>query len=157
MSTPTDHDNVAAHLAISNVLAVYCHAVDGREREGLLSCFWDDAIDEHGAAASGHPRELADWLDAKIPGFDTTMHHLGTVHVQLDGDRADVRSTVIAAHVGRPTDDPRSNFVSAGRYHDVFTRRGGEWRIQHRRALKEWETPSRIEATNHIGVPTGKD
>lgn len=153
MRASTRVSEVGARLAIIDVLAAYCHAVDGRDRAALLDCFWEDAVDEHGSAIAGSPRDLADWLDAKMPAHDTTMHHLGTVSITLDDDAARVRSTVIAAHVGRPVDDPLANFVSAGRYDDLFTRRGDEWRIQHRKALKEWHSPSWIEAETSMGDP----
>lgn len=141
---PSDADALGLLLderAISRVVHAFCLAVDAGDMDGVRACYWPGAVDDHGFV-SGDPEVLIAWLEKTMPRHVSTMHHLGSLQVDVDGDTARAVSTVVTVHVGEPVDDPRSNFIAAGRYHDRFERRAGEWRIVHRRAAGEWFTTS---------------
>lgn len=141
MTTDGDLATVLDERAISRVVHRFCLAVDERDMDAVRSCYWPEAVDDHDFVKGG-PEVIIEWLEKSLPGHLSTMHHLGALQIDVAGDAATAVSTVMAVHVGEPVDDPRRNFVAAGRYHDRFERRDGEWRIIHRHAAGEWFSPS---------------
>lgn len=150
MTTDTDLTLLLDERTVSRVIHRFCLAVDAGDMEAVRSCYWPDAVDDHGFVAGG-PEVLIEWLEKTLPQHVSTMHHLGAVQIDVDGDTATAVSTVMAVHVGKPTDDARRNFVAAGRYEDRFERRDGEWRIAYRRAAGEWFSPSTARPVSHGG------
>lgn len=141
MTPETDLALLLDERAISRVVHGFCLAVDARDMDAVRACYWPEAIDDHDFVTGG-PEVLVEWLERTLPRHVSTMHHLGALQIDVEGEVATAVSTVMAVHVGTPVDDPRRNFVAAGRYHDRFERRDGQWRIIHRHAAGEWFTPS---------------
>lgn len=108
----------------------YARAIDRRDRELLLSCYHEDAIDHHGTMFRDGPIAYADWQPEVMAPFELTAHYLMNTDYRLDGDRAEGELYFIAYH--RTHAQPRKEAIVGGRYHDRYERRAGEWRIAHR-------------------------
>jgi SnoaL-like domain len=147
--------------AIRDVLYRYCRAIDHRDRELLASVYHLDAIDEHGSFCSG---QASDFIATAMDTLETvladahTQHSLGTIVIEVDGNRASsesyFRAPTVLPHHDR---DGGARVVRelVGRWLDEFEKRDGEWRITHRRVVKDchhiwlW-----IDAIEDDGFPT---
>jgi hypothetical protein len=152
---------VADKQAIERMLSRYCRAVDRCDVELLKSVFHPDGTSQDlGPALNAH-----EWAEAVIPAlkamFDSTMHHIAQLDIELDGDRATSESYYTAYHqvsgergdltafLGsaraetlRADAEPGQGFeyVGAGRYLHRWERRNGEWRMTERVTTFEFNT-----------------
>jgi hypothetical protein len=79
----------------------------------------------------------------KVRAMGVMQHLLGNSHVELQGDVAYVETYIWT--FARFTKDGRDwDTFTGGRLMDRFERRGGEWKIAHRRTIFDWnrDTPS---------------
>ena len=124
---------------IRNLLYRYCRGVDRIDLELVRSCYWPDAIDDHGSFR-GSVDEFLDWIATLLPRNDVTTHSLSNILIEghpTDPDVARVESYGIAEH--QTVDGPDANNVTiAFRYLDRFERRDGQWRIADRFCTTEW-------------------
>jgi hypothetical protein len=140
---------LAARCEIEAVVLRYCRGIDRMDRELVRSCYHADASDEHGSF-SGGVEDLLDWLWKLLARYETTMHFIGNVLVELAGDAAVAESYGVAWHRS-PDPRPQWNLVTGFRYLDRFERRGdGVWRIARRIAVTEW---SRVDDPKDRWVP----
>lgn len=128
---------LVAKREIEEVVLSYCRGIDRRDRDLVRSCYHADAIDEHGSFTGGVDAFL-DWVWKLLTRYETTMHFIGNVLVELADDAAVAESYGVAWH--RSADPrPQWNLVTGFRYVDRFERRAdGAWRIAHRIAVTEW-------------------
>lgn len=96
--------------AICHVLHSYCRAIDRRDVELLRDCYWPDATNRHGPF-TGTRDEYAAWVMALLRRHIMTMHQLGNILIDLNGDTA---------------------------HADTFGRRDDQWRIINRVTAIEW-------------------
>lgn len=123
-------------IEVQQVLARYSRGIDRMDREIILSVYWEDAYDSH-AVCEGSPTQFADWIGANMTRYRASNHMLGQSVIELDGDHADTE-TYFAAFHHEPREDEDTMVLVGGRYHDLFERRGGEWRILRREVLIDW-------------------
>ena len=141
-----------------DVLARYCRGADSRNPAMIKDCYWPEAVDDHGVM-TGNAHEFVDATQEGMAHmFLNTRHMLGQVYYDINGDRAQVESYLIAYHrvVNNPVaiemlfgstyleehrdaETDSHDFLGGGRYLDEFERRNGEWRIIRRIATSEWE------------------
>lgn len=113
----------------------YCLGVDRHDAAMVASAFHPDAIDEHGPFTGG-PDALAAWANGFHAANFTSHTHCITTHgCEIDGDVAHAQSHCL---YGLRRNDGQTVALGAARYIDRLERRGGEWRIAHRRTLIEW-------------------
>jgi hypothetical protein len=126
---------------IEQVLARFCSAVDRMDFELLKTCFWPGARTNFGAFVNGTVEEYLEYVgsDEGLPGLDRTMHQLGNVSYEIEGDSAHAESYVTAVHEG-PADHPWCNGVVViwSRYIDRLEKRDDAWRIASRTCLFEF-------------------
>ena len=134
---------VADRSALRDIAMRYARAIDRRDRELLLTCYHDDAVDHHGNMFCGNPLDYADWQPAIMSQFALTAHYIMNTDYRLDGDRAEGELYFIAYHRTRPP-DPRE-VVVGGRYLDRYERRRGEWRIAHRSIAWDFSTDTALD------------
>jgi Ketosteroid isomerase homolog len=113
-----------------------CRAVDRADVELFLSCYHDDAFDDHGTFR-GNPVDFAEFMQQGTLNPEIQVgpvqHSLTNAIFDVQGDVAygesycDVRRTLADGTIRR----------DIGRYVDRYERRNGEWRIVHRRVLSE--------------------
>ncbi len=114
--------------ALRDIAMRYARAIDRRDRELLISCYHDDAIDHHGTLFRDGPVAYADWQPEIMAPFAVTAHYILNTDYRLDGDKAEGELYFIAYH--RLSEGKEA--IVGGRYQDRYERRNGEWRIAHR-------------------------
>ena len=123
--------------AIRQVLARYARGIDRLDEGLILSAYWEDAVDYHGAF-NGAPKAFAAWV---IPGiaerYRMTSHMLCQSLIETAGNDARVETYFLAVHIGKGDDHARQRTV-AGRYVDRMQRREGQWRILERHVVIDW-------------------
>ena len=121
---------------IRTILNLYCRAVDRADAELLTSLYHPDAVDEHGEF-SGTRDDFVIWgIETVTSLYETCQHSLGTVNIELAGDRAYTESYFVSAavHRERVNGEQIVSYLH-GRYLDWFERRDGVWRIARRRLV----------------------
>lgn len=117
---------------IHDVLLRYARGLDRLDNELARSCYWDDAIEDHGHFV-GTPDDFIPWADGATLMFEATQHAILNHVCDLQGDEAFCETYYHFS--GVTAEGP--NFMSTGRYIDHFRKRGGEWRIANRVTIVE--------------------
>jgi hypothetical protein len=117
---------------IWQVLQRYGRGLDRLDRELVRSCYFDDAIEDHGAFV-GSVDDFIDWADQGTVSFLESHHGVLNHYCELDGDDAYAETYYLFIGVARQP----PHLMSMGRYVDHFQRRDGEWRICNRVAVIE--------------------
>jgi hypothetical protein len=124
-------EELAAKQAITEVLYEYCRAMDLNDAEMGASVWHPDGTAHYVDMFEGTGRDFVDFGQAgHRAAFDGTSHQVTNVRIDVDGDRASSESYVTAACRILAADQV---YVIRGRYLDTWSRRAGEWRIDHRR------------------------
>jgi len=130
---------------IEDTVLRYCRGIDRRDFDLVRSCYHPDAMDHHGSF-EGTIDEYIAWVDKLTARYRFTMHLVGNVLIEVDGDRAVSETYGVSLH---RSDDARPfmNLATGFRYLDRFERRdahdgtGRPWRIAERTAIGEWSIP----------------
>jgi hypothetical protein len=123
--------------AIHRVLLQYCRGVDRMDLQLVSDCYWPEATDQHGRFVGSRDEFIA-WVEPLLRRQSMTMHHLGNVLIDVQGDAAVAETYGVAYHSGAPAGDLRWNYVAGFRYIDRLERRDGQWRIADRVTAIEW-------------------
>ena len=130
--------------AIQEVLVRYCRGVDRCDMKMLKSAYWPDATDDHGSF-SGNAMAFAEYLIPALKKMSRTMHFIGNVFIELEGQSARVETYCIAHHlspgdVGLTEDGELTEreMIVGGRYLDRMQKRHGTWRIFERVYVMDW-------------------
>ncbi len=126
-------DEIAAKQAITEVLHRYCYAVDLIDRE-LGSRVWHPGgLAHYEGLFEGTGEAFMDWvLENMRKDTECRSHQVTNVLIEVDGDRATSESYI---HAFRRMDG--NDVVTYGRYSDIWSCRGGEWRIDDRRYRRD--------------------
>ncbi|HUP73010.1 MAG TPA: nuclear transport factor 2 family protein [Acidimicrobiales bacterium] len=125
--------------AIAEVLARYAVALDSRNFGDLFHCFTEDALVEYAGV------RLAPGVDAVIEhvkglaDMAASQHNIGTISVDVDGDRARAMSYAIA-HLVRVSPGGHDVAHRGLSYEDELTRTSEGWRIARRTHRVHWMT-----------------
>lgn len=112
---------------IWQVLQRYGRAIDRNDADLLRSCYFDDAIEDHGAYV-GDIDGFIDYAISSSAHFLEQYHGVMNHYCELSGD--DAYTETYWQFTGIAHRSP--HFISIGRYVDHFQRRAGEWRIASR-------------------------
>ena len=127
MASPLDDEH-----EIRNVLYRYCRGIDRRDYDLVRSCYHPDATDDHGGF-QGDVYGFIDYIKAGLPRFEQTMHMIGNILIELDGDVARSEAYTLAFHrVPASTTKPTRDYTVGLRYMDRFERRDARWAIADR-------------------------
>jgi ketosteroid isomerase-like protein len=137
------------------VLARYCRGIDRCDIDTLKATFWDDAVVNYGQADSN----AWAWAEATVQALsamDRTQHAIGNVLIDLasSGEEA-FAETYCRAYHEVTTPDGRKEMMVGGRYLDRLTRRGQDWRIQHRQYVMDFNQNGPSTAQWHDGLYAG--
>jgi len=136
---------LAAKRACADTLMRYARGVDRCAPELVRSTYHADAYDDHGGY-QGDADGFVAWVKPTVmDAFSVTMHELGNMLIEVDGDRAFAETYAIAHHVSE-ADGVATDLTMGVRYVDRLERRGGasDWRIAHRAMSFEWERSAAI-------------
>ncbi|WP_395329973.1 nuclear transport factor 2 family protein [Novosphingobium sp. BL-8H] len=136
MTDPASTDSRLAELVdrheIHQVMLRYARGLDRLDNALARSCYWDDAIEDHGHFV-GRPGDFIPWADGTTLRFAATQHAILNHFCDLQGDEAFCETYYHFS--GTAAEGP--HFMSTGRYVDHFQKRGGEWRIANRVTIVE--------------------
>jgi hypothetical protein len=124
--------------ALLELVTRYARAIDRCDLDLLLTCYHDDAVDDHGTFA-GPPAEVFPPILEHMRSMPPTQHVISNAVFVVDGDRA-VGEVYTDVRVGAPAGGDKLH-GGFGRQLDRYERRNGEWRIAHRRVVIEWFDP----------------
>jgi len=117
-------------LAITELLANYCHLLDDGRWDEFRTLFASDCRLDFGPLGSYEGpdglKRFTDWLAST----GTFMRHYST-NVVLHVDAEKVRSV---SYVLAVTGQPGHATTMTGRYHDELVKQGGRWLLRSRRA-----------------------
>ena len=142
--------------AIRDAIYTYCRGVDRADEAALRAAYWPDATDCHGAMANG-PVEI--FISKCLEIFKIgprNIHQVSNVLIEFQSaTRAKVESYFSAL---QRAGDQQAHL--AGRYCDIFEKRGEEWRVLKRVVVYDWVAPqvapTQDEATRFGGrTPIG--
>jgi ketosteroid isomerase-like protein len=123
---------------IRAVIYRYCRGIDRCQYEDVRSCYHPEATDHHGDFY-GTVDEFVAHVAAVLPTFESTMHFVGNLAIEVKGDTARSEAYTLAlARLSASDDQPARDNIVALRYVDDFERRGDEWRIIRRVCAYEW-------------------
>lgn len=137
VKTPALED-VAARLAITEVIHRYCRGMDRMDRELTLSCWHPGGTDEHAPLYSGSAEGFVDWLWPVHAEMLSTRHVVTNTIIALDGDKAETE-TYWSVTLRTPYQGKVYDIFGGGRYLDQFECRDAEWAIRHRQSILDWE------------------
>lgn len=121
---------------IAELLVEYARCIDRRDWAGLQSTYAEEGIMDHGAVAvdrAGVP-ELSERI---LKGVAGSHHHVGSPHIEVDGDTARTHSHYFATHIG----EAGSVIRQGGGWYDCTLRRTAEgWRFTRVKATSGWRS-----------------
>lgn len=129
---------------ITRGLARFARVLDQKEWDALGDVFAEDVSFDYGTGGDRHGMAaLVDNMRRFLDGCGSTQHLIGSITIDVDGDRAVSRSYVQARHQG-VGEKAHLFFDSNGEYIDQWERRPEGWRIVRRDA--KWQ--------HHMGDPS---
>lgn len=145
---------MADRQAIWDCLMRYARGVDRLEDDLIRSAFWADARDSHGQLDGSPDEFIQAWMPTQ-GNRESCQHSISNHYADIDNDVADAETyfQVASKDAGRDTLE-----LIGGRYLDRFERRDGQWRIQTRLVVLDWQCfadASRMErrlAGSHRGA-----
>lgn len=124
--------------AIRECMATYCRGIDRCDVDALRSVYWPDATDRHGAY-DGSAEGFIDYASKKLPGSPRYVHMVCNMSIKLAGNQAAVESYFLALQRDRDAEGNEPETLLAGRYVDLFEKRGEEWRVLQRTVVYDWQ------------------
>lgn len=134
--------------AIRDCLYRYCRGIDRADEAALHSSYWPDATDRHGAT-SGPVEVFFARAAATFRLPVRNVHQVGNILIEFRGpDQAAVESHFNAFQRGPGADGVVRQFHLAGRYCDLFEKRGDEWRVAARTVVYDWVDEQPVPAAD---------
>lgn len=130
-------ETLIAKQDIHDCLMRYARGVDRADAALLKSCYHDDAIEEHGSTWSGPAHDYVDGAIPRLRKMGVLAHYVCNVSIELDGEQAYVESYVLT-FARFQKDGQDFDTLTGGRIVDRFERRGGAWKVAHRKMAFDW-------------------
>lgn len=124
--------------SIRDCIYRYCRGIDRVDTDLLYSCYWPEAIDEHGNFATKSAKEFVDHVLPILGSMKQTKHVVTNILIDIQGSLAYVETYVWAYHCMRKADGTLYDHLASGRYIDEMEKRDDEWRIKHRNIVIDW-------------------
>jgi len=145
-------ETVIAKQDIQDAIARYARGVDRADGELLHSCYWDEAVEEHGSNYAGPARAYVDGAIQRLQGTMPMMHHIGSIHIAFEGDDHAFVETYLLTFARFEKDGEPWDTLTGGRVFDKFEQRDGEWRIIHRKIAFDWNRDAPMAESWCVGL-----
>jgi hypothetical protein len=131
-------DALVAKDEIRDVALTFCRAVDRGDVALARSVYADDALDEHGINPTNTAEEFVNLLEPMLAGLAVIQHNITNHLIRVTApDSAEGEAYLLAYH--RFEQQGTANvLLVGGRYLDRYVKRGGQWKIAHRRCTVDW-------------------
>jgi ketosteroid isomerase-like protein len=141
MAMPSRDDMITELMdreSIRDCIYRYCRGIDRADEAALRSSYWPDAIDSHGAY-SGSVEGFFAWVEEAWKGKPRNVHQVSNILIAFrDPTHAAVETYFMALQRGPGRDGVVQQFLLAGRYCDLFEKRGDAWRVAKRTVVYDW-------------------
>lgn len=135
-----DTTELAARLAITETLALYCRGIDRCDPEQLAAAFTPDAMIDYGDGA----KPIAETIPGLMAGLGSmrlTQHNISNTVMRIDGATAKAETNCVALHL-LPAPEGEIELVVGGRYLDRLVSQDGRWLIADRLYVMDWNRTS---------------
>ena len=137
MSLERDVRELIDREAILAVLHRYCYLVDLQDLDAMVEeVFAPNGSDDHGEGPVVGRAAIREWFAANTANIAGNAHNISNVDIDIDGDRATMRSTVTSWTWTRERSngDPLrpADYVLVVQYLDELSRYPEGWRIDRR-------------------------
>jgi hypothetical protein len=124
--------------AIRDCIFRYCRGIDRADEAALRSSYWPDAQDRHGSY-SGPVEGFIEWAKRVWKTNPRNIHQVSNILIEFRGTTsAAVETYFNALQRGAGPDGVMRQVWLAGRYCDLFEKRGSEWRVAQRTVVYDW-------------------
>lgn len=130
-------EDVAARLAITDKIYRYCRSVDRLDVPVGHSVFHEDSVARF-PSFDGTGRGWIDYICVEHLRFEHHAHQVTNIIIDVDGDKAGSEAYVLAKLRERKGDRIVELEICA-RYVDEWSRRGGEWAIDKRECIVDFD------------------
>lgn len=128
----TSQELIDVHTAITTIYAMI-EALDGKDWVACRGAFFDEVYLDLDFSAVMPDQVKADEMITSwrtlFDQFATTLHIVTNPQVELDGERAVVRSYVTALHVGKESSHSVNRFTAYGTYEHRLIKAKDSWKI----------------------------
>lgn len=137
MSVEADVQMLVDRQAIMDQLHLYCQLVDQQRIDEMLEAiFSPQGSDDHGEGPVVGRAALSEWLHRAMANIAASAHNVSNAIVELNGDRASMRST-LTAWTWMRSDEPDgqlrpADYVLSLNYVDEWRKYPEGWRIDRR-------------------------
>jgi ketosteroid isomerase-like protein len=137
----TELEQLLAREAIRDCMYRYSRGIDRADEGALVSAYWPDAHDCHGAY-NGPIEGFFEMVRGAWAREPRNIHHVTNILIEFVGaDQAAVESYFLALQRSSGPDGIARQVMLSGRYCDLFEKRGGEWRVLKRTVVYDWVDP----------------
>lgn len=131
-----DLDSLLAVQGIRQALAIHSQGVDRADEALLAAAYHEDAEVDYGFF-KGPASEFVPILSAAQRQGPVTLHRSNSPWISFSGDRALAETYVLACAEAEEEGQPMQRLIG-GRYLDRLSTRQGEWRLDHRHYVLDW-------------------
>lgn len=111
--------------AIRHLNAQYCRRLDDGDWDGVVELFTDDGVFDGLSRAEGRTAMRESFAALGDKGLTAFWHFITNMEIEVDGDRATVRS-----FLWMPCVNDGAACIAAGRYTDRLRKVDGAWRYE---------------------------
>lgn len=130
---------MADKLAITEQLYRYCRSVDRLDVALGHAVFHEDATVDYGPTGfRGGGREAVDWICAAHRRLLAHSHQISNILIEIDGDKAGSEAYVTAT-LRMEREGTVVQMEVWARYCDRWSRRDGQWRIDRRDVVIDYD------------------
>jgi len=133
---PRDTIEFEDRVAISELLARYCHAMDASRADLCIGLFANDAVLETPVGTAEGRQAILEWIEDRL-SLRSAEHQVGhyllnPLLAPLSSTRTRVRSMLLYTRQ-QPGVDLSAELLSTGIYEDEVVKAAGEWHFTRRR------------------------
>jgi hypothetical protein len=154
--TDTAIETLLNKQAITEVLYRYCRAMDRIDRDMTLSIWHPDGTCNYSSTEGVPDMLFRDYLVGSTKarqGFANHSHQITNILIELEGDGAVSEAYFTASLQTAPADGKVLEHLWRGRYLDRWSKRDGNWAIDHRQVVFDSYTPYEFVADRLKGMP----
>jgi hypothetical protein len=133
-----------AFAGIAQTLYRYARAMDRMDADLALQCFAPDAHIYYGGKFDGTPAEFVRWLWPLHAGMVGHTHSISNILVEHDDRRTASEAYVMTTLRMRTAPEEQVDYVSRGRYLDIWEPVETRWRIIDRLYVTDLNTVSPV-------------
>jgi hypothetical protein len=135
---------IAARIAIGDIVYRYCRGMDRMDRKLVLSCWHPGGTDDHAPLYAGTAEGFVNFIFPVHAKMLCTRHEITNMIVEVNGDRAGVEAYWQVIH-RIPVDGRAVDVRAHGRYVDIFERIDTRWAIRHRQSIRDWSRAEPVD------------